>query len=220
MLQETVLEVLSATKTMAATEVHEKVKSRREKTTLASTRSTLSLLCKKGLVLSESRGRYKKVAKTSKKTSVAKAKTPRAKTTKQTKSKSSAASEFFIKSYGEKWARKNFENKEFHLVGKKDGSKPQYFDDKKGVYVLYQGNTPKYVGMTKASGFSARLKAHTKSAQLRNEWNYFSFFEIGGAASEEAIANIESILMAVLSTYIVNKQRPYEKVQVNDLLGS
>ena len=213
MLQETVLAVLSARKTMTATEVHEKVKSLRKKTTLASTRSTLSALCKKGLVISESRGDYKKVAKT-KKAAVAKAKTQKPKATKQIKSKGSAGSQFFITSHGWKWSRDKLVENNFHLMGKKSRSSPPTdFDNKKGVYVLYWADKPVYVGMTKDSGFSERLKSHHRSRTKTSKWDHFSFFEIGGVASEEAIASIELILIAILDPKL-NNQNPASKTLV------
>ena len=74
---------------------------------------------------------------------------------------------------------------------------------KSGIYVLYHGTMPVYIGR---GAISARLRSHGKEGSKKEQfWDRFSWFVIGKTASER---ELESLLLEALPFYVrsLNKQ--------------
>ena len=74
---------------------------------------------------------------------------------------------------------------------------------KSGIYVLYHGAMPVYIGR---GAISARLRSHGKEGSKKEQfWDRFSWFVIGKTASER---ELESLLLEALPFYVrsLNKQ--------------
>lgn len=69
--------------------------------------------------------------------------------------------------------------------------------DQPGIYILYQGGTPYYIG--KANRLRARLLRHARSPKARyyHLWNFFSFFVVNDRDWRD---EIEGILIAAMPT--------------------
>lgn len=90
-----------------------------------------------------------------------------------------------VSSYGRLWAR-NDQN--FTKLGK--------LGDLRGVYVLYDGSMPVYVGR---GIILTQLKGHRASKRRRRFWDYFSWCEI----PDEALRNdTEALLIRTLPYYL------------------
>jgi hypothetical protein len=84
---------------------------------------------------------------------------------------------------------------------------------KSGIYVLYHGAMPLYIGR---GAISARLRSHGKEGSKKHQfWDRFSWFVIGKTASER---ELESLLLEALPFYVrsLNKQggKLLKKLQV------
>jgi hypothetical protein len=84
---------------------------------------------------------------------------------------------------------------------------------KSGIYVLYHGAMPVYIGR---GAISARLRTHGKEGSKKDQfWDRFSWFVIGKTASER---ELESLLLEALPFYVrsLNKQggKLLKKLQV------
>jgi hypothetical protein len=84
---------------------------------------------------------------------------------------------------------------------------------KSGIYVLYHGAMPVYIGR---GAISARLRSHGKEGSKKVQfWDRFSWFVIGKTASER---ELESLLLEALPFYVrsLNKQggKLLKKLQV------
>ncbi len=84
---------------------------------------------------------------------------------------------------------------------------------KTGIYVLYHGAMPVYIGR---GAISARLRSHGKEGSKKDQfWDRFSWFVIGKTASER---ELESLLLEALPFYVrsLNKQggKLLKKLQV------
>lgn len=97
-----------------------------------------------------------------------------------------------VRKYGSLWAR-NEENidrlkKEGRLVG---------------VYVLYDGSMPVYIGRGE---FSKRIAGHMKSKSRGQFWDHFSWFAL---ADHKFEADVEALLLRMLPFYLrsLNKLR-------------
>jgi len=74
---------------------------------------------------------------------------------------------------------------------------------KSGIYVLYHGAMPVYIGR---GALSARLLSHAKEGSKKEQfWDRFSWFVIGSAKRER---ELESLLLEALPFYVrsLNKQ--------------
>jgi hypothetical protein len=91
-----------------------------------------------------------------------------------------------IRKFGEMWAR-NPEN----LVDLK-----KFHDDPHGVYVLYYGSMPVYVGR---GCIRRRVRRHGQSASKRGYWDHFSWYEVNSAAKQK---EIETLLLRMLPFYL------------------
>jgi hypothetical protein len=68
---------------------------------------------------------------------------------------------------------------------------------KSGIYVLYHGAMPVYIGR---GAISARLRSHGKEGSKKEQlWDRFSWFVIGKTASER---ELESLLLEALPFYV------------------
>jgi hypothetical protein len=68
---------------------------------------------------------------------------------------------------------------------------------KSGIYVLYHGAMPVYIGRGK---ISARLRSHGKEGSKKEQfWDRFSWFVIGKTASER---ELQSLLLEALPFYV------------------
>jgi len=84
---------------------------------------------------------------------------------------------------------------------------------KTGIYVLYRGAMPLYIGR---GAISMRLRSHGKEGSKKDQfWDRFSWFVIGKTASER---EFESLLLEALPFYVrsLNKQggKLLKKLQV------
>jgi hypothetical protein len=102
-----------------------------------------------------------------------------------------------IKQFGELWAR-NTENIE-DVPGSSAGGQ--------GVYILYDGSTPVYVGK---GNIRQRLRKADKSGRRGNSWNHFSWYII---KDKELIHDTEVLLIRILPLYLryLTRQRGHFK---------
>src|SRR2546423_1437214 len=91
-----------------------------------------------------------------------------------------------VKKYGEMWAR-NDTNIEF-LPGSKDGGQ--------GVYVLYDGSMPVYIGK---GNIRQRLRTAKRSSRRGQFWDYFSWYVI---PRPDLRHDIEAFLLRRLPWYL------------------
>ena len=91
-----------------------------------------------------------------------------------------------IDQFGERWSR-NTENIE-RVPGKSKGGQ--------GVYVLYDGSTPVYIGK---GNIRQRLRAADKSDRRGECWDRFSWYVI---ADKNLIHDVEVLLIRVLPLYL------------------
>jgi hypothetical protein len=97
--------------------------------------------------------------------------------------------EGLLERFGEMWAR-NAEN---------IGDVPGHRDGGQGVYILYDGSTPVYIGK---GNIQARLrKENNKSKRLGNSWDHFSWFIIK-EQDENLIHDVEVLLLRILPPYL------------------
>jgi hypothetical protein len=103
-----------------------------------------------------------------------------------------ATSMSLVKQFGEMWARneKNIED----LPGSADGGQ--------GVYVLYDGSTPVYIGK---GNIRQRLRSADASERRGGSWDYFSWYLMKDQAS---IHDVEVLLIRMLPPYlrVLNRQ--------------
>jgi hypothetical protein len=94
-----------------------------------------------------------------------------------------------LERFGEMWAR-NAENIRNVPANSRGGQ---------GVYILYDGSTPVYVGK---GNIQARLrKANDKSKRRGNSWDHFSWFIIKDQ-DEAVIHDVEVLLLRILPPYL------------------
>jgi hypothetical protein len=90
-----------------------------------------------------------------------------------------------VSSYGRMWARNS---KNFTKLGKQG--------DLRGVYVLYDGSMPVYVGR---GIILTQLRGHRASKRRRRFWDYFSWYEI---PDEVLRKDTEALLIKMLPYYL------------------
>jgi hypothetical protein len=91
-----------------------------------------------------------------------------------------------IHQFGEMWARNpaNIED----VPGSSEGGQ--------GVYILYDGSTPVYVGK---GNIRQRLRDANKSKRRGNSWNHFSWYVLKDKA---LIHDVEVLLIRILPLYL------------------
>ena len=99
--------------------------------------------------------------------------------------------------FGEMWAR-NTKNIKDVPARRKGGQ---------GVYILYDGSTPVYVGK---GNIRQRLRAAGKSNRRGNSWDYFSWYI---PKDQDLIHDVEVLLLRILPPYLryMTRQRGHFK---------
>jgi hypothetical protein len=102
-----------------------------------------------------------------------------------------------IDQFGEMWAR-NAKNIEDVPARSKGGQ---------GVYILYDGSTPVYVGK---GNIRQRLRDAAKSKRRGNSWDYFSWYI---PKNQDLIHDVEVLLLRILPPYLryMTRQRGHFK---------
>jgi hypothetical protein len=98
-----------------------------------------------------------------------------------------------VSSHAEFWAR---HPRNLDLLREK-------FSHHKGVYVLYNGLTPVYIGHGE---ISRRILRHDHSRTKGTFWDHFSWYEIAGVKDQR---EVETLLLRLLPVYLhmLNRQR-------------
>jgi hypothetical protein len=93
-----------------------------------------------------------------------------------------------IEEFGERWARnsKNITDKHMYEKGK----------DRQGVYILYDGSTPVYIGK---GNIPQRLRASAKHRRRKDSWDHFSWYVI---KNERLRHDLEVLLIRMLPIYL------------------
>jgi hypothetical protein len=91
-----------------------------------------------------------------------------------------------VTKYGSMWAR-NEKN-----IRKVPGSK----EDGQGVYVLFDGSMPVYVGK---GNIRQRIRGHRTSARKGQLWDRFSWYVL---ADKKMMHDIEVLMLSILPTYL------------------
>jgi hypothetical protein len=102
-----------------------------------------------------------------------------------------------IKRFGERWARNSENIKDKRLPGKRKGGQ--------GVYILYDGSTPVYIGK---GNIRARLIDADKDKRRKDSWDHFSWYVI-----KNIIHDVEVLLIRMLPIYLrhLTRQRGHFK---------
>ena len=102
-----------------------------------------------------------------------------------------------VSKYGKLWPRNDDSFKALAAHGKGE--------DLRGLYVLYDGSMPVYVGK---GAIMTRLAGHRKSKARRDFWDYFSWFEVRDAGLQH---DVECLLLKILPYYLrlLNKQQAH-----------
>lgn len=93
-----------------------------------------------------------------------------------------------IKQFGERWARNSENIKDKRMPGKSKGGQ--------GVYILYDGSTPVYIGK---GNIRARLRASAKSERRKDSWDHFSWYVIKDKSLRH---DVEVLLIRILPIYL------------------
>jgi hypothetical protein len=104
-----------------------------------------------------------------------------------------------IKQFGERWARNSENIKDKRMPGKRKGGQ--------GVYILYDGSTPVYIGK---GNIRARLIDADKDKRRKDSWDHFSWYVI---KDESLRHDVEVLLIRMLPIYLrhLTRQRGHFK---------
>jgi hypothetical protein len=104
-----------------------------------------------------------------------------------------------IKQFGERWARNSENIKDKRMPGKRKGGQ--------GVYILYDGSTPVYIGK---GNIRARLIDADKDKRRKDCWDHFSWYVIN---DESLRHDVEVLLIRMLPIYLrhLTRQRGHFK---------
>ena len=97
-----------------------------------------------------------------------------------------------IDAFGEMWARNVKNIKDVRRISK----------GRQGIYILYDGSTPVYVG----KGFiRSRLRASDKSERRKDSWDHFSWYIL---KDKNLVHDVEVLLLRILPPYLryMNRQ--------------
>ena len=89
-----------------------------------------------------------------------------------------------IKQFGERWARNSENIEDKRMPGKGKGGQ--------GVYILYDGSTPVYIGK---GNIRQRLREADRDKRRRNSWDRFSWYVI---KDKSLIHDVEVPLIRIL----------------------
>jgi hypothetical protein len=93
-----------------------------------------------------------------------------------------------IKQFGERWARNPENIKDKRMPGKKKGGQ--------GVYILYDGSTPVYIGK---GNIRSRVMNADKDKRRKDSWDHFSWYVI---KNKNLIHDVEVLLIRMLPIYL------------------
>ena len=93
-----------------------------------------------------------------------------------------------IKQFGERWARNSENIEDKRMPGKGKGGQ--------GVYILYDGSTPVYIGK---GNIRQRLREADKDKRRKNSWDRFSWYVI---KDKSLIHDVEVLLIRILPLYL------------------
>ena len=104
-----------------------------------------------------------------------------------------------IKQFGERWARNAANIKDKRMPGKRKGGQ--------GVYILYDGSTPVYIGK---GNIRARLMDADKDKRRKKSWDRFSWYVV---KDKSLIHDVEVLLIRILPLYLryLTRQRGHFK---------
>jgi len=102
-----------------------------------------------------------------------------------------AASKPLVSTYGSLWARNRNNIKQLRALGRLFG-----------IYVLYDGSMPVYIGRGR---LSRRIARHQRSRSRGRFWDHFSWYAVPDRGFE---ADVEALLLQMLPYYLrsLNKQ--------------
>ena len=101
----------------------------------------------------------------------------------------------FINSFGMYWGRLEVDwskNTPKLLGVQKEGAKPVDFSHQLGVYILYDGHRPVYVGRSTNRPLGKRLYEHTTD-RLRGRWSRFSWFGVIPVTEEGKLQKTDTV---------------------------
>src|SRR5712692_9741101 len=99
------------------------------------------------------------------------------------------STEKLFERFGEMWPRKNIED----VPGSSEGGQ--------GVYILYDGSTPVYIGK---GNIRRRLRAAAKSKRRGNSWDHFSWYVV---KDKSLIHDLEAFLLKTLPPFLRHLNR-------------
>jgi hypothetical protein len=100
----------------------------------------------------------------------------------------------------------------FHIRGQQEALEKTL--GRPGVYILYRGSTPYYVG--KAVNLYSRLHDHSNiDSRYGNFWDMFSAFMV---ASDDARNDLEGILIAAMPTANGSHPKPFKRIHLTGAL--
>jgi hypothetical protein len=104
-----------------------------------------------------------------------------------------------IDEFGERWSRNSGNIEDKAIPRSKQGGQ--------GVYILYDGSTPVYIGK---GNIRQRLRAATKDKRRRDSWDHFSWYVI---KDETLRHDVEVLLIRMLPIYLrhLTRQRGHFK---------
>jgi len=104
-----------------------------------------------------------------------------------------------IQAFGERWARNSENIKDKRMPGRSRGGQ--------GVYILFDGSTPVYIGK---GNIRARLIAADKDKRRRKSWDHFSWYVV---RNKSLIHDVEVLLIRMLPSYLrhLTRQRGHFK---------
>src|ERR1700722_906652 len=83
-----------------------------------------------------------------------------------------------------------------------------------GVYALYNGTMPVYIGKGK---FSKQIKSHARKGKKSPFWEHFSWYEINGIGLDK---EIESLILRLLPWYMRSLNRMGGKFASGERIGA
>jgi hypothetical protein len=93
-----------------------------------------------------------------------------------------------VHKFGERWARNSKNINDEDIPRRNAGGQ--------GVYILYDGSTPVYVGK---GNIRQRLREADKSKRRGNSWDYFSWYIL---KDQNLIHDVEVLLLRILPPYL------------------
>src|ERR1700735_5129709 len=93
-----------------------------------------------------------------------------------------------IKQFGERWARNSENIDDENIPGRSSGGQ--------GVYILYDGSTPVYIGK---GNIRQRLRNANKDKRRKDSWDHFSWYVIKDKTLRH---DVEVLLIRMLPLYL------------------